>query len=647
MMLRRVALVVAFAGIVTADLEAHAGLRFSSPMEGAALGDAPAAIQLTMGERPEVSLSSIQVADVSGVTYEVGRPVAVSDNPLSIAIPVRRLGTGVYTVRWRVVSAVDGHATAGAYAFGVRASPGAVSATSVPARVSPLELIARTILLTGFVVLLGATTAAVAGFGGPLDVSLAAGGWLLSVLGLALLAASNIRGTTADIAVFFGTTSVGRMLVWRALAIASAGLALAAACVEARRAHPAPRQAAMALAGSATLLAIAVHAAAGHAAAGRWLPAGTIVAQSIHVVAAGCWLGGLAALLLGSRGAASEIKASAVRRFSTMAGVAIVVVAATGIWRSVNELTSVSDLDRTVYGRVLLSKAAILLVLGALGAFNRWRSVPRAVLDLTSLRRAGSAEVALALGALIAAAALGASPPPAAARPLPGLSASGSDFSTTVRVSLEAASDQPGPNRFVVRVIDYDTKRPIAAQVTLHFTPLDDPGVAPTSLALAPAPDGTYVGSGANLAFDGRWRVVVRIQQSRTSTGVPLDLETDGPAQFVSLEHNPGQAPEYSVQVRRDLGIIRISPRPELPGPSKVDIIAFDSIGDERPLAGLVVTAASATRPVRSCVAQRLEGNRFVADVDLARGRNRISVIARTLDGTRLRAVLNLDIPGR
>ena len=100
-------------------------------MEGVALGDSPATIQLTMAERPEVSLSSIQVADVGGVTYEIGRPVAVSDDPMSIAIPVRRLGTGVYTVRWRVVSAIDGHATGGAYAFGVRASPAAASPTNI------------------------------------------------------------------------------------------------------------------------------------------------------------------------------------------------------------------------------------------------------------------------------------------------------------------------------------------------------------------------------------------------------------------------------------------------------------------------------------------------------------------------------------
>src|SRR5262245_31810528 len=648
LMLRGVAAVLACVALAAAQLSAHAGLRFSSPMEGVALGDTPATIQLTMGERPEVSLSSIVVADANGATYEIGRPVSVAGDPMSIAIPVRRLDTGVYTVRWRVVSAVDGHATAGAYAFGVRASPAVgAAAASVPPPASRLEILARTLLLCGFVVLLGAALAAVARFGGPSDIPLAAAGWMLSVVGLTLLAAAQVRGTTSGVGTFLNT-AVGAMFVWRAVAIAAAGLALAAAAARARRARSAATTSAMAVAAAATLVAIAFHAAGGHAAAGRWQPAATIAVQWVHLVASGCWLGGLAAILLGTRGAPSEIKASAVRRFSTIAGISIIVVAFTGVFRSVNELAAWSDLTTTLYGRVLLAKAAVLFALGGLGAFNRWHSVARAPLDLGPLRRAGGAEVVLALAALTAAATLGASPPPAGAQLPPGLSASGSDFSTTVRVLLSVASSQPGPNRFVVRVADYDSKQPITrAQVTLSFTALDDPDIPPTSLVLAPAADGSYVGSGANLAFDGRWRIGVRVQRQRTSIDVPLEVETAVAPQFVSLEQNPGQAPQYSVQVRRDLGWIRISPRSERPGPSKIDVVAFDSIGDERRLGRMVVTASSALHPVRTCAVQRLEGDRFVADIDLDPGRNRIAVVATTFDGMRLRVVLNLDVPTR
>jgi hypothetical protein len=44
---------------------------------------------------------------------------------------------------------------------------------------------------------------------------------------------------------------------------------------------------------------------------------------------------------------------------------------------------------------------------------------------------------------------------------------------------------------------------------------------------------------------------------------------------------------------------------------------------------------------------QRLAGDRFVADIQLERGFNRIAVIARTPDGTRLRAAVTLDVPNR
>ena len=68
--MRRGSAVVLAIAAAAATLEAHAGLRFSNPIEGVALGDSPATIQLTMAERPEVSLSSIQVADVSGLFLE-------------------------------------------------------------------------------------------------------------------------------------------------------------------------------------------------------------------------------------------------------------------------------------------------------------------------------------------------------------------------------------------------------------------------------------------------------------------------------------------------------------------------------------------------------------------------------------------------
>jgi copper transport protein len=631
--------------LCTTGLFAHAGLRVSSPIEGATLGDTPSVVQLTFWEKPEPALSVIHVIDTRGATYDIGRPALVPGDNVSLSVTVRALGTGVYTVNWRVVSAVDGHASAGSYAFGVRASP-AGGAAKASAAVSRLEMVARGLLLAGLVILLGTAAADLGRFAGPANILLAAAGWLLSAVGVAILAAAQSRNASAPLAEVL-KTSVGRMLLWRAAAIGTAGVALLAAHVGTRSARSRIRRDAVAIAALATLAAIAVHVAAGHAAAGRWPPVATIAIQWLHFAASGIWLGGLAALLLGVRGATSADKAASVRRFSTIAGVGILVVGSSGLWRAVNELAGWDDLTTTVYGRAVLAKAALLVAIAGLGALNRWHSVARAGSDLRPLRRLAGGELALGAGTIAAAALLGASPPPAAEQFLPGINASAADFATTVRVRLRTASDQPGPNRFRVEAIDYDSKKPVRARrVTLRFTPLDDPGVPPSSLPLATGPGETYIGSGANLAFDGRWQVTALIERDRDSVEVPMAVDVRTPTQPRTVERTPGEAPKYTVEVR-GMGFVRFSPDPERPGPSALTVTCFNGIFEDRPIDGIVVTVAAGSGAPRQAPVRRLDRSRFVADVNLQPGLNRIAGVARTADGGRMRAVLDIDVPGR
>ncbi len=55
------------------------------------------------------------------------------EDELRVALPAD-LPDGVYTVSWRVVSEADGHASAGAFSFGVNVAPGTVVTPSVPCR---------------------------------------------------------------------------------------------------------------------------------------------------------------------------------------------------------------------------------------------------------------------------------------------------------------------------------------------------------------------------------------------------------------------------------------------------------------------------------------------------------------------------------
>jgi copper transport protein len=640
---RRVA-VVALAALLGGpghrEAWAHAGLRLSDPLAGVTLGDTPKAVRLSFTEKPEVSLSVIRLLDTSGVAYQIGRPAPVAGDPLSLALRVRPLERGVYTVSWRVVSAVDAHATAGAYTFGVRVAPTsqmAAVATTNPA--SSFEILARWILLAGLVALLGAASASVARFGGRSDLMLGAAGWLLALLGLVLLAEAQRRNAAAALATLL-STSVGKALIGRALALAAAGGALWGA----GWLRPRLRRAAMAGAAVAALAAVGVHVAAGHAAAGNWLPAAAVAVQWAHFGAAGIWLGGLAALLLGVRGAPSAAKTASVRRFSNIAAAGLLVVVATGALRAADTLTSWNDMIATGYGRSVSAKMALLLLIAVFGAINRWRSVPAAATDLRLLRRSGSVELGLTATALAAAAALGTLPPPARLVVAPGISVAGADFGTTLRVRLTAPSDQPGPNSFTVQVLDYDSHAPVRARrVSLRFKPLDDPGVEPTSLALLPGPGNTYVASGANLAFDGRWRVTALIERAEDSVEVPLEVETRLPPRSVSIERLPGRAPKYLFELAGGQ-LLEISPDAVRAGRRQVTVSCFNVISEERPIEEMIVTAAVGERPGRQQPVRRLGSGRFIAEVTLQPGRNRIAAIARAIDGTRLRAVVDLDV---
>jgi copper transport protein len=640
-------LAVGALALVPAGAGAHAGFTVADPAPGATLGASPAALRLSFSERPQASLAEIGVQRARGGPVRAGRPQFAPGDPLTLVIPVPRLPRGVYTVTFRVVSAVDGHASSGTYAFGVRASPAgaAVTDATTKAPLSTLELVARWTLLAGLVALLGAAVAGAAGFGGArgTDLRLAGAGWLVSVAGLVLLAAAQTRAADTSLADFL-RTPVGHALVHRVLAIAAAGVALLVA-----RRRPGGRRLALAVAALAALVTIVIHVDAGHAAAGSWPRTVAVTAQAAHFAAAGIWFGGLAALLLGVRGAPTAAKAAAVRRFAVVALGALVVVAVTGTLRSIDELSSFGELVSTGYGRAILAKVGLLAVILGLAARNRRRGVPEAATDLGPLRRTSRVELVLALAALGVAAILGTLAPPVSGKsggPV-GLSASGSDFATTTKVKLTTASPEPGPNGFTAKVTDYDSGDSVrGARVRLTFTPLDDPGVDPTSLALRPRSDGAYAGSGPNLSFDGRWRVSALVQRGARAVQVPLELDVPGPKGFLSVLRPPGQDPKYALFTEGQ-GFVSLSPSPERAGPSTLTVDFTDVFQSEVTVRQVVLTTQTGDGPVRQVGLRRVNKETVVARVVLPEGAFTVTATARTSLDLRMRATFELDVPAR
>jgi len=535
-MTRRRTWAVVWAGVLLAlatpgPADAHAILAASDPTDGARLTEPPEELVLRFTEAPELPLSSVGILDQSGTELAIGEPGPVTGDETSLQVTVPGLDEGVYTVTWRVVSKVDGHPTGGTFAFGIGVSPLQVAPAVAPAvdtaEQSPLEIAARLVLFIGLGVLVGATWVGALAFRDlPRPLRRFAGwAWAASLTGLIVLAVAQQQASDVGFGEFLPTTP-GRALLYRAGAIALAGTGLLAASL-----WTGPRRPAMLLAGVAAAGAMLAHVAAGHAAARGDLAWAKVLAQWIHFAAVGVWLGGLAALVIGIRGKPSELKAAAVRRFSAVAAYALAAVAITGLLRAVNEVGSWGDLFTTGYGQLVLIKVALILALATLGAVNRFRNVPRAASSLRGLRRVSRGELSLAVAALAAAASLATLVPPAqipaAVRPPAALTATGSDFATSVRARLEVDPALPGANRFDLRVTDFDTGEPVGAQrVSLTFSFLGGADVADSQIDLPSRGDGWYRATGSNLSIAGPWGVSILIQQGADSVEVPLQVAT-------------------------------------------------------------------------------------------------------------------------
>ena len=96
---------------------AHGVLERSTPAAGATISAAPVHIDLWFTEPVDPVLSVVRVLDATGDRVSGLSTPSVDGRRITVA--VGRLPVGTYTVRWRVLSMVDGHSTGGAFVFGV------------------------------------------------------------------------------------------------------------------------------------------------------------------------------------------------------------------------------------------------------------------------------------------------------------------------------------------------------------------------------------------------------------------------------------------------------------------------------------------------------------------------------------------------
>ena len=109
----------------------------------------------------------------------------------------------------------------------------------------------------------------------------------------------------------------------------------------------------------------------------------SLVARSasfVHILAAGIWFGGLvamAATLTRRRRRNAPLEAAPMAiRFSRAAAAALIVASAAGLALMWTIIDSPADLLSGTWGRLLLVKVALVVVVASLGGYNHFKVVP-------------------------------------------------------------------------------------------------------------------------------------------------------------------------------------------------------------------------------------------------------------------------------
>ncbi|MDQ2806945.1 MAG: copper resistance protein CopC [Chloroflexota bacterium] len=401
---------------------AHARLETADPPAGAVLTAAPREIRLSLTEQISPQFSVIRVQNVAGQAVnlsDLSQP-REDNHVVRISLPPD-LPSGTYTVYWRVVSAVDGHVSAGGYPFTVQLPGSAPVATPAAAAglgssdtdsdsspsPPPLRWFSRAVALIGGAGLLGGAlfSSLVLGGGPPavsprlarlLGVRLArvtiglAGAVALALVAdmlyqVASLISSDLPGALGRLDLVGAVISDTGYGTYWALRVAAAAALLTYGAWRLR--FPVGTDWSLAV-GAAGLL-LAGEALSSHEAAARpfvGLPLG-MLGDLAHLLATAAWTGGLlyfaVVLLPALRAAGPGVAAPAlgriIPRFSRLALVSVAVLVVSGVANLAVHTLDPAVVAASDYGRLLIFKHLLFLPLLAVGALNRQVLRPRFV----------------------------------------------------------------------------------------------------------------------------------------------------------------------------------------------------------------------------------------------------------------------------
>jgi len=500
--------------------EAHAVLETTTPAADSRLDAGPPAIEVVFNERLDSGGAKLLVLNESSRNVAKGKVERI-DEGKGIRIALPKLGEGHYTVSYSVISA-DGHPISGAYVFTV-GNPAPLPDAS---QLDPHKQIGHahnhggTGLTVDSFLLYAARILYYAG--------------LLATAGLALWSlmrgaspvvrdthgrSLGLAGKFAFIStlayVFFSLRDLGQgepLSEWGRiltettigkLYIAQLVLAVAAPLLPSLSAIPRAVWAAFALFAEAW---------SGHAAAFDPI-AYTVGLNYVHLLAASVWGGGLTLLLAIWYKERPEAGRFALL-FSKWALVSFLVLWVTGVLSTLDFLPSLSYLKYTVWGKWLLAKIA-LSVLVAVTAFLIRRRLKKGDLPRGSLLKA---DVGLLAAIVLSVGVLTYQTPLPANQPL-NYHKMGTDMHVTLRIS----PNTPGDNQFTLKIwLPESVGEGKPKSVQLRMQSLDKKDMGYIDVPLQPYDDqeidafpnytkSTYKVQGPYLPFAGEWKAQVRV----------------------------------------------------------------------------------------------------------------------------------------
>lgn len=413
---------------------AHAELVSSTPADGAELTAPPVELRLVFSERPTLDSLSVRLFDRRGTEIPLGSPTP-GPLPTTVLIPIpTELLPGPYTVVWFVVSADDAHPETKEFVFGVREPAGAPSVTAgqLTGGGGPLVPLATLLAIAGLTLMIGAAfQVSVFRLDGPRVVGVAMAGVALFLSSMLVAAAAAPRaaarisdgsagifhgvdpadlGRIGLIAGFVVAVSVaqlsaptGRRRSW----ILALGLAVVLAWLYATRSHAAGLGILPWVAVAWGALDAAIADPARYAWFGLAFEAArqlNILVAAAHTVAVGVWIGGL--IVASVYRFDPDALAAWHPRFSRIALIALLVVAATGLYQAVLYLPAPPALVGSDYGRVLVAKHVFVAGVLAMAGLNRLVAGPALKRAIELARPARLAVRTLRAEALIGVAVL-------------------------------------------------------------------------------------------------------------------------------------------------------------------------------------------------------------------------------------------------